>query len=166
MTLGMTMRGIADTYKLRQPNDLHVPPFYANDFIRPELYPEHHFSIIPIIGIIFGGIHCAGWNFFFPSHTESLIWRSSSVIIMVFPLPILFIIIAVSLFDRGRKLLVPRDAQYTVNRNPWVVKLLISLPVIYVLARFVLLFEALFSLRDLPSGAYDTIEWLSFLPHI
>lgn len=29
-------------------------------------------------GVVFGNIHCATWNFFFPTPTEQLLWRISS----------------------------------------------------------------------------------------
>jgi hypothetical protein len=32
-----------------------------------------------LVATVFGGIHCIGWSFDFPSYTEQLLWRISSV---------------------------------------------------------------------------------------
>ena len=36
----------------------------------------------------FGGIHCIAWSFAFPSSTEQLLWRISSIAITGIPLPV------------------------------------------------------------------------------
>ncbi|KAF8950661.1 hypothetical protein BDZ97DRAFT_2027258 [Flammula alnicola] len=41
---------------------------------------------VSLIGVVFGAIHCAGWNFLFPSHAELILWRISSLVIIVVPL--------------------------------------------------------------------------------
>ncbi len=35
------------------------------------------------VGGLFGAIHCAAWSFSFPSHAEKVLWRTSSVAIIV-----------------------------------------------------------------------------------
>ena len=37
---------------------------------------------------------------------------------------------------------------------------------LYIIARAVTLVLALTSLKDLPSGAFDTVHWTTFIPHI
>jgi hypothetical protein len=37
---------------------------------------------------------------------------------------------------------------------------------IYVLSRVALLVIALMSLRSLPPGAYETVHWTTFIPHV
>ena len=61
----------------------HVPAFYA-----PET-KEGQYSrmvVFALFGIVFGGIHCAGWNFKFPTLVEQHLWRSTSLTITVIPL--------------------------------------------------------------------------------
>ena len=38
--------------------------------------------------------------------------------------------------------------------------------ILYILARAVTLVLAFMSLRDLPPGAYETVYWTTFIPHI
>lgn len=39
----------------------------------------------PVIGFIFGGIHCFAWWFPFPTHREQVLWRFSSLVCTVSP---------------------------------------------------------------------------------
>ena len=38
--------------------------------------------------------------------------------------------------------------------------------VLYVLSRVALLVIAFMSLRSLPPGAYETVHWTTFIPHV
>ena len=44
----------------------HVPTFYSPRY-RSVL---HHISLLLLLAFSFGGIHCAGWNFSFPSYAH------------------------------------------------------------------------------------------------
>ena len=44
------------------------------------------------IGVCFGAIHCIAWVFSFPTHTELLIWRISSVTITAVPIYVPFML--------------------------------------------------------------------------
>jgi hypothetical protein len=37
-------------------------------------------------GMVFGGIHCAGWNFPFQRHAEQVLWRAASPVILRSPI--------------------------------------------------------------------------------
>lgn len=60
-----------------------MPAFYA-----PETKEGQYFRMVvfALFGIVFGGIHCAGWNFKFPTLIEQHLWRSTSLMITVIPL--------------------------------------------------------------------------------
>jgi hypothetical protein len=61
----------------------HVPTFYV---------PRHgyskywHISLLLVLGTIFGGIHCAGWNLSFPTDGEQRLWHVNSIAITIFPI--------------------------------------------------------------------------------
>ena len=38
--------------------------------------------------------------------------------------------------------------------------------ILYIIARIFTLILALTSLRDLPPGAFDTVHWTTFIPHV
>ena len=44
--------------------------------------------------------------------------------------------------------------------------LILPVGLLYIIARAVTLVLALTSLRDLPPGAFDTVHWTTFIPHI
>ena len=47
----------------------------------------------------------------------------------------------------------------------WEVYLMSPVTFVYTLARTYIVLEVFVSLRSLPSGAFDTVEWSEFLPH-
>lgn len=103
--------------------------------------------LLSLIGVVFGAVHCIAWAFFFPSSAEKILWRTSAIIV-AFGLPIFTIvslILAVD-FDPSRAVIV--------------------MFVIYLLARLNLLVLSLIALRDMPYSAYQTVPWLSYIPHL
>ena len=130
-----------------------VPKFWANstenDFVTADL-------IMLGVGICFGAIHCIAWRFSFPTHTELLMWRVSSVAITAVPvyIPLMFALgvwLGNMDFDTADDI-----AGFS----------LIPAGLLYVIARAVTLVLALTSLRDLPPGAFDTVHWTTFIPHV
>ena len=132
-------------------NAFRVPTFYAPSNEGSE---GLWFFVTIIIALLFGGIHCAGWNFPFPSHAELIIWRVSSLIILIAPCtPVLAMVEIVV------------DAPYT-PMTP-VTSFVIGFGmVIYVLARLTLFVEAFIALRHLPPRAYGVVEWTALLLHL
>ncbi|KDR83299.1 hypothetical protein GALMADRAFT_57570 [Galerina marginata CBS 339.88] len=100
--------------------------------------------VFPVVGVLFGSIHCAGWHLSFISPVERKIWRACSIAITAIP--------AIGLVYYYFHLFV--DILVAV------------LPPIYVLARVALLVEAVIALRNLQPGVLPVVEWTSFLPHI
>jgi hypothetical protein len=111
-----------------------------------------------VIATIFGGIHCVAWSFQFPSHTEQLLWRIASLSITCLPMVTVIWVPVVKLVDEEK---VP----------DWLTALFdiiigLGSPILYVLSRVALLVIALMSLRSLPPGAYETVHWTTFIPHV
>ena len=134
-----------------------VPRFWANsaedDYITAD-------GIVLGVGVCFGAIHCIAWVFSFPTHAELLIWRISCVAMTAVPFYI-------PLMGLLAKWLEYMDFKTTSD----IIGIITSLSVLptgifYILARVFTLALALTSLRDLPPGAFDTVHWTTFIPHI
>jgi hypothetical protein len=112
----------------------------------------------PVIAIAsaFGGIHCIGWSFAFPSSTERILWRVASVSIISVPITSL---LSASPFD-----LVPDRFEDIATLVGVVV--VASQLFLYVLSRLVLLVLPFLCLRSLPPAAYHVVHWTSFIPHV
>ena len=129
-----------------------VPRFWADtigDFLIANL-------IMLGVGICFGAIHCIGWSFPFPMHTELLMWRVSSVAITTVPVSIPL------MYSLGAWL-------YHIDHDTVAHIFGISIipaGLLYIIARVVTLVLALTSLRDLAPGAFDTVHWTTFIPHV
>ncbi|KAG2741492.1 hypothetical protein P692DRAFT_20752255 [Suillus brevipes Sb2] len=102
---------------------------------------------------------CLGWNYLFQAHKEQILWRVVSVGLACSPLigtTMLALIAILHLGSRG-----DRDRYETVLLRTVYVS--ICLYVFSRITTFVLMF---LSLRSLPPGAYDTVAWTEFIPHV
>jgi hypothetical protein len=107
-----------------------------------------YFSLLVLVSTVFGGIHCIGWSFDFPSHTEQLLWRISSISITGIPLGLVVIDMILGHFEHLLDILF------------------YLLCLLYIVSRVLLLVVSLTTLRSLPSSAFQTVEWTTFLPHV
>ena len=135
-------------------SNMKVPTFYSTNHKRQD---EGETVYIPmsVVGVVFGGIHCAGWFFTFPSSAEAMLWRVCSAILAgtAFLLPLLIYFIM----------------QVKIKSGRWLILFFAFLPIIllvYVVSRLLLLVEAFISLRFLTPGMLALVKWTSFIPHI
>lgn len=103
------------------------------------------------VASIFGGLHCVAWSFTFPSPTEQLLWRIASVSITASPI-LIFVVGFVAANVHGFDLVVAAA--------------MILLGAIYIISRLALLILPFMALRSLPSAAYQTVRWTTFIPHV
>ena len=89
---------------------------------------------MPVVGGVFGGIHCIGWFFDFPSSAEAMLWRVSSAVLtgIASLFPIIFVI-SVELLDSGF----------------FGVAVVVIIVLVYVVSRLLLIVEAFISRRVL-----------------
>ena len=113
-------------------------------------------AIVLGVGVCFGAIHCISWGFSFPTHAELLMWRVSCVAITAVP-----IYIPLGLFLAAFLVLVMDGHGEAIYYFPP-----LSGGILYILARAITLVLAFMSLRDLPPGAYETVRWTTFIPHV
>ena len=136
-----------------------VPMFWADTTDRD--YVVIADSIVLGVGVCFGAIHCIAWRFSFPTHIELLMWRISSIAITAVPVYIPLILV----FGLAFGWLVGAQMSEKLVLIVFCFGPLVGV-ILYILARAVTLVLAFTSLRDLPPGAYETVHWTTFIPHI
>ncbi|KAK7024469.1 hypothetical protein VNI00_016266 [Paramarasmius palmivorus] len=117
--------------------------------------PSHLYIAVYGIAALFGAIHCVPWVFQFPTHTEQLLWRISAVAV------------AVALVAMG----LVHGFNEKLNKAPgwiqFIAMIIMLIPCLaYAVFRVSLLVIAFTALRALPSSAYQTVQWTTFIPHI
>ena len=132
-----------------------VPIFWANSAANEQITAD---LITLGVCVCFGAIHCIAWFFSFPTHTELLMWRISSIAITAAPIYISFMFFLAGLL--GGILDLEKSAYIVFYSAPVIGSIL------YILARAITLVLAFTSLRDLLPGAYETVRWTTFIPHI
>jgi hypothetical protein len=131
-----------------------VPTFWSGQPTADQGFAADGITLM--VGIIFGAIHCIAWSFEFPSHTELILWRISSVGIIATPAYILV----------GFSFVLYADDLPRWVKNVIALPIFTFLPLLYIVARAATVALAFMSLRALPSAAYETVHWTTFIPHI
>jgi hypothetical protein len=106
-----------------------------------------------VITGIFGACHLIGWDFVYPSSVEQLLWRIFSISCVVIALLLLVILL---LGYEYTKFMSSLSFEY----------LLYPLLCLYFLARAYLLVAIFTSLRSVPAGIYETVNWSLYFPHL
>ncbi|KAF9475084.1 hypothetical protein BDN70DRAFT_958075 [Pholiota conissans] len=75
---------------------LSVPIWYASGITAVNIRLVS--VCVAAIGVIFGAIHCIGWNLIFPSTLERQLWRMSSLVISIYPALTVLAIVPTSIF--------------------------------------------------------------------
>ncbi|TFK62326.1 hypothetical protein BDN72DRAFT_395797 [Pluteus cervinus] len=147
----------------------HVPMFYAYIVSAEELLRVRLMSCG--IGMIFGGIHFIAWDSHFPTHVELLLWRFSSLVVLVIPFFVGLFGVLLNDIDidpkvnRGlRRTGYGPVTQAVLKAFRWVLYTLG--PILYILARISLIVQAFISLRDLQSDVFQNVAWTSYIPHL
>ncbi|KAI0059876.1 hypothetical protein BV25DRAFT_1918234 [Artomyces pyxidatus] len=132
-------------------NERSVPTFYGGGIDGTNsLYAD---ILALLFAMVFGAVHCAAWNYAFPSHVEKLAWHVSSLAIVA--LPGVMLVFMVLLWTR-------RASEILEEVVPFMFALATPL---YVAARLLLLALSFSTLRSLPSEAYRAVQWTLLIPH-
>ncbi|ESK85189.1 hypothetical protein Moror_17156 [Moniliophthora roreri MCA 2997] len=137
--------------------DLFSDGSYTDEFpTRLEEVPPQFYITVYSIAAAFGAIHCIPWSFQFPTYGEQLLWQICAVAVAAAP------IVMGCVYWWQKKL-------WDVTPD-WLIALIFSTasqPIIfYIFCRLTLIILTLTALRDLSPSAYQTVQWITFVPHI
>ena len=121
-------------------------------------------AVFALFGVIFGGLHCIGWNFKFPTHPEQTLWRSTSLAITAIPLvvaPVDFLLSTrLRMHDIHSCSTFEKVALLTLDL------VMTILLFVYVPARLSLIAQALALLRSQPASALTEVDWMKYVPRL
>ena len=139
--------------------------------------------------LLFTAIHVAGWNFDFPTNTERILWRISSL--LLFGITVAFWIFetvaswtrlgrwkTIYLYiinreglDKHRKHMTRMQTLQPKRKMAelpvmWEFATITPMAILYGIARLYLIAEAFAELRNINASAYVNVEWTNFIPHV
>jgi hypothetical protein len=114
--------------------------------------------VFAIFGVIFGGLHCIGWNFSYPTAFEQHLWRGSSLAITAIPLIVAPIDYLLENYDLDKGFL--KVFRFTLDL------IMTILLFAYVPARLMLIGQAFALLRKQPEDAFLVVDWNQYVPHL
>ena len=126
----------------------------------------HNLRIILIVAIptaSFSLLHLIGWNFEFPTREEQMMWRWTCIS--------MGIILGMGCFAEAISIVVDGYTTSALTnlggyKLHWPSNLLFIIPgFLYMSARLIVIVEIVISLRLLPSGCFEVVQWSQLLPH-
>jgi hypothetical protein len=149
-------------------DEAEMPYYYGT------LSPKDSVTVVILfvfIAFAFGAIHCAAWSFAFPTKAEQYIWRTSALLTTILPACgfVYYCVIKVYVFSlqRGSRFTDPaRLFWFSIVRSRIFFHISCSIPVLYIIARVVLLVQMLVLLRSSPIDVHSSIEWTDWIPHV
>lgn len=143
----------------RIPNDYSPPPPTGTEA-----------TIVWVVSVVHAMIHVLGWWFPFPTRVECIIWRVSSLtLLMVMAIGGLVPVVSTQpWFDFSFSLLwiwVREAKRKTFVRMHLFRALVDTAYVLYIVARVFILVEIFVAFRAMPGDVYVSPEWTWFWPH-
>ncbi|KIK51318.1 hypothetical protein GYMLUDRAFT_981701 [Collybiopsis luxurians FD-317 M1] len=135
-----------------------IPSFARTPHLEPSKKQDQYIAYGA--AILFGAIHCIAWAFAFPSTVERVSWRIASVIVTCAPLYLAFMMYFEDTVERD----LASHWKSILGGTVGVFGLVLSFA--YILSRITLIVLPFLALRDLPTAAFENVEWTSFIPHI
>ncbi|RDW87827.1 hypothetical protein BP5796_03521 [Coleophoma crateriformis] len=117
-----------------------------------------------IFNLLYGGGHLSAWaSSAFPSLREAELWRVSAIMLTAVPIwGVLWILWWKAVSSKQKWLFPFRNGDFDIAAAPFFLAIVLA----YFLARGYFLVESLISLRLLPEGAFLTVNWARYLPHV
>lgn len=164
------------------PHERPLPRFGNDRFPNLKGWQE----IILCIGtLLYAAIHLFGWNFNFPTHTELILWRLSSMFLFVNTIAFWVFETTSAWWRAGRlqrwlyKLFWPsrlrdlearlQETQHQGDTKQLPLKFefwsIFPLACTYAVARLYLIVEAFVGLRTVEQSAYFDVDWTVYVPH-
>jgi len=117
----------------------------------------------PLAGFFYGSIHLLVWNRPFRSETDGLLWKISSLNILISGIPIAIAYWTLIAFDNHFARL-PRWMQSPSKKLAWL--FLACVVLFYVLCRTFIIVECFLDVFHLPDSAFEVPQWSQYFPHI
>jgi squalene monooxygenase len=144
----------------RIPNDYSPPPPTGTEA-----------TIVWVVSVVHAVLHVLCWSFPFPTITEMVLWRVSSLTLLVVMavgglVPVLS---TRPWFDFSFSMMwiwVREARKQTFARRRFFSLVVDSAYVMYILARIVIFVEIFASFREMPEDVYYDVDWTSFWPHV
>ena len=145
--------GVQERPLPRIPND-RDPRLHSLGMILSITVPTATFSVL----------HLIAWDFDFPTKVELLLWRwtcvSMTIVLGVYCVTEAVSIVAEDYTTSGLTTL----GEYKLR---WPTNILFLVPgFLYMCARLIVIIEILISLRLLPVGCFQTVQWTELFPHL
>ena len=122
---------------------------------RPQTIVYHLcISLAVLCPAVFGAIHVASWNVRLPSDVELWMWRGSSLYCLMTGTTVA-VFMLLSAYDKLPSWL---DG---IFKN-----LFLFVGPLYIIVRAYMIVEVFLSLRALPPGAFQSVQWSSLIPHV
>lgn len=134
-------------------NKLHISRIHEN-------YDVFGYLMVFILPVIYGACHATAWSSHFPTLVEQLLWRISTITVMPSGLIVYVVLRIIDWVDDNQD-----ESWFSVAIYLLVVLLFFGFFLAFIMSRGFLVVESFISMRSLPKGSYDTVEWSNYWPH-
>ena len=129
-----------------------------------ELSTSRTLAVFAICGLLYGGVHLTAWNSQLPSMIEQLLFRIAAATVAGGGIVLWAFYIPVGLGNRRWRFKFVQGI--LIPLIPAAIAIMPVVGIAACLARIFLVVEAFTCVRSLPLGAYSTVSWVGFFPHI
>ncbi|KAI9792974.1 MAG: Phosphate metabolism transcription protein [Peltula sp. TS41687] len=119
----------------------------------------------------YGAVHITAWNFRFPTAIERFLWRAACIDTIAGTISLLTLFsVVIYLREHDWRRLVKAFCTPEPGWMPYLFRSLIVLGLLnvplFLASRLYILVETFISLRHVPKGIYQTVQWTDYIPHI